>query len=101
MNSKQLALGSAANTDYLATIALLEKGYELTEEEDPSDEWCCIANLEERTFRGSSFLEVLGLITLWESRGDDWQLRDDEPQPDVDVKWIKTGSMIRIARVLE
>jgi hypothetical protein len=82
MTMRILDLAPAGNTDYLALITLQAKGYELTENLTAPLELIAEAEKERRRFRGSSWLEVLGLVTLWEMRGDDWQLRDDEPQPD-------------------
>jgi hypothetical protein len=76
-----LNLVAAGNTDYLAVITLLEKGYDLTEKSS-SSEYGAEAFKDGRLFAGSSWLQVLGLVALWEVRGDNWQLRDDEPQPD-------------------
>jgi hypothetical protein len=84
-----LTLTGAGNTDYLAQLILEAKGYELIldyhlpkhvhEFSDIAGTSCyAVALKDQRKFFGENFLEVLGLVTLWENRGDDWMLKDDE-----------------------
>lgn len=77
-----LALRSMGNTDYLALIILIEKGYAIWQEPDAKPDVLAGAELEGRRFWGRSWLELLGLVTMWEVRGDNWQLRECDLQPE-------------------
>ena len=37
------------------------------------------AENERGIFSATSPVELLGLVAMWEARGDDWQCRQDEP----------------------
>lgn len=88
MTQRILDLVPAGSTDYLALLALMAKGYELLEDLSVEPDLIAVAEKDQRRFRGSSWMEVLGLITLLELRGDQWRLRDDEPQPDETLRLI-------------
>jgi len=64
----------------VAIITLRVKGYrvwwEATERPSADDWW---AEKEGREFVATSPLALLGLVALWESRGDEWQEKPGEP----------------------
>jgi hypothetical protein len=71
-------LFSASNTDYLALITLIAKGYDISDKFVEDDVTPRITAMKDgRQFCGANSLEVLGLVALWELRGDNWELKDD------------------------
>ncbi len=80
MSENQVSMTAAGNTDYLALSILDSMGFELFQEERAVrfDEDVCFAEKDSRRFWGSSWIEVLGLVRIWEIRGDDWQLQAGE-----------------------
>lgn len=91
MDDRSFRLTAASNTQYLAILSLHRKGYtfdERTHKRKVSalvltpESHSVYAFKDERQFSAETWLELLALITLWEKRGDDWELRDDEPQPE-------------------
>jgi hypothetical protein len=68
-------LSSAANVVTPAYLVLLAKGYEVSLS-GPLQQW--IATKGEDTFVGDSTIELLGLISIAETRGNDWRASDDE-----------------------
>ena len=76
----ELRMADAMNTHNPALVTLRAKGYELwlevaEDEADPSHTWW--ARQSRREFAAASPLGLLGLVALWEHRGDDWRRSDD------------------------
>lgn len=73
------SLRIAGNTQTPALLVLEGKGYSLTVEahEDESLSWNAVK--DGRYFSATDPVELLGLVTLWEVRGEDWQMRVGEP----------------------
>ena len=64
----------------VAIITLCDKGYRVwweASERPSADDWW--AEKEGREFVASSPLALLGLVALWEGRGDEWQEKPGEP----------------------
>lgn len=74
---------SAGNTYNPCLLALRAKGYELTlwftidRGGEYQSNWD--AQLGEQSFSASTPIELLGLVAMWEVRGDNWQTQSDEP----------------------
>ena len=66
-------LSAAGNTEVPAYLGLLEKGYDVSV---LNDRW--IAQRPELQFSAESPLQLLGLVTLFEARGEAWQASDAE-----------------------
>ncbi|HVG17607.1 MAG TPA: hypothetical protein VNI02_01035 [Blastocatellia bacterium] len=63
----------------VAAITLREKGYRVwweASERPSADDWW--AEKDGREFVASSPLGLLGLVALWERRGDEWQEKPGE-----------------------
>jgi hypothetical protein len=78
----------AGNTENPALLALRARGYrvwlEYTQEDDPTHPWHPAmpdyqAESADGYFSATTPVELLGLVALWETRGDDWRSRPDEP----------------------
>lgn len=77
----KLRLADSMNTYNAALIALRDKGYRIWLEPDEDDEdlgdfW---AHKDGRDFVAADPLRLLGLVAMWEARGDDWHPTQDEP----------------------
>ena len=72
-------LASAANVDTPAYLTLLSKGYALKLQ---GSLW--IAEKGEDSFIGDNPIELLGLISLAEVRGENWRASDEEIQQFMD-----------------
>jgi hypothetical protein len=70
-----MKLSSAGNVLTPAYLVLLAKGYEVTLS-DHLHSW--IATKGADAFVGNSTIELLGLISVAESRGDNWRASDEE-----------------------
>jgi hypothetical protein len=79
----------AGNTYGPALLALRAKGYrvwlEYMEVNDPRNPWYphmpdYQAEKEGAYFSATSPVELLGLVAMWEVRGDDWQSHPGEPR---------------------
>lgn len=84
---KKFCLRIAGNTHNPALLALKAKGYELFlgffPEEDEKSPWypempCWEAYKEGRLFSATTPVELLGLVALWETRGDNWRTEKHE-----------------------
>lgn len=74
----QTSLVASGNTYNPSLIVLRNKGYDLwLEKGENGSLWC--ARKEEHSFSAYSSPELLGLVTLWECLGNDW----NRQQPDV------------------
>jgi hypothetical protein len=77
-----LYLHTAGNTPIPCLQAIVAKGYTVThyfldlDGERKSPEWA--AEKDSRRFTAERLEEVLGLIAMWEVRGDNWMLGDGE-----------------------
>ena len=73
------AIAEAMNTYNPCLSVLVSKGYRVSAEfpEDGAADWC--AENGQVRISASSPVSLLGLIALWESRGEGWKKRSDEP----------------------
>lgn len=71
----------AGNTENPCLLALRAKGYRLTLWYTLGDEYQQNYDAEKdgHAFSATSAEELLGLVAMWEFRGDDWQTKLDEP----------------------
>ena len=70
----------AGNTEIPALIVLRDKGYDLWIEPDENKKWIdWRAEKECRQFSATSPNILLGLVSMQEWRGDEWQLKASEP----------------------
>jgi hypothetical protein len=76
----KLAISAAGNTYVPAYLVLLEKGYAVRREEPPSagGEALWYAENEEHRFIAEDVLLLLGLVALYEARGEQWKASDAE-----------------------
>jgi hypothetical protein len=79
--SLKLKIADAMNTYNVALLTLQHKGYRLwlepsDENEDEYGEWC--AEKDGRVFIAWDPLRLLGLVAMWEDRGDDWHRKKGE-----------------------
>lgn len=70
-----------------ALLILRSKGYEITISNDASgDQITYIASAEGRRFGATGGAELLGLVTIWEHYGEEWNVQEpdvmDEIVPD-------------------
>ena len=73
-------LSEVHDVSNVAIVVLGEKGYRVwweASERPNADDWW--AQKESRKFVARSPLALLGLVALWEDRGDEWQKKPDEP----------------------
>jgi hypothetical protein len=76
--SVQKSVVASGNTYNPSLIVLRNKGYELwLEKGEDGSLWC--AKKGDQSFLAYSGPELLGLVTLWENLGEDW----NQQQPDV------------------
>jgi hypothetical protein len=80
---RSLCIRIAGNTENPCLLALRAKGYELTLwfTKDPAGGYNQNFDAEKggRSFSATTAAELLGLVAMWEVRGDDWQTRPGEP----------------------
>ena len=78
----------AGNTEIPALLALRAKGYrvwlEYSKVDDPKNPWHPYmpdyqAQSEFGYFSATTAVELLGLVAMWETRGDDWKFKKEEP----------------------
>ena len=62
----------AGNVEVPAYLVLVEKGYNV--HFDGGEHWT--ASKDGSTFGGSGPIELLGLVSVFENRGEDWQVPD-------------------------
>lgn len=74
-------IAEAMNTYNPALAVLRAKGFDVWHNPNidgsPGQSW--YTRKGRRRFVASDPLCLLGLVAMWEQRGDDWQLREDEP----------------------
>jgi len=72
-------IASAGNAETAAFSALMAKGYQLSVrlKSDNKTGWY-VATLGDNEFIGESLIETLGLIALFEQRGEIWKPTDQE-----------------------
>jgi hypothetical protein len=78
--SPTFRLSEVHDVSSVTVIILGERGYHVwweASERPSADDWW--AEKEGRQFVAKSPLVLLGLVALWESRGDEWQKKADEP----------------------
>jgi hypothetical protein len=80
---RSLSIRIAGNTTIPCLQAVAAKGYTVTHYflGNVPGEWTCPqwdAEKDGRSFSATSPEELLGLIAMWEVRGDDWQLKPGE-----------------------
>ena len=72
-----MKLASAANVEPPAYFLLKELGYSIKVQlENGNELW--IAQKDGNDFIGSGPLELLGLVKLFEARGGNWQVSDEQ-----------------------
>ena len=80
-----LKIRIAGNTEIPCFSAIKAKGYKVTvtayQDSDYYD-WC--AEKDNRLFSATSPVELLGLIAMWEVRGDKWRLKDNPSHNEYD-----------------
>jgi hypothetical protein len=74
----QFSLVAAGNTANPALLVLKAKGYELQVEQEGDEATIYMARKDGREFLGYSAAELLGLVTLWENLGDDWNQQESD-----------------------
>lgn len=75
-----MRLTDAGNTHGPAILVLLAKGYVVRQEyHTPSESLLWWAIKDGREFVADTPVTVLGLVALWENRGDEWGKRQGEP----------------------
>ena len=76
----------------VAILTLREKGYRVwweASERSAADDWW--AEKEGREFIATNPLTLLGLVALWESRGDEWRKKRGEPDL---LGQLKQGALV-------
>ena len=75
-----MKLAEAMNTYSPALLVLQELGFQLAVERTrESEKWkTWVARKDDRTFFASDPLVLLGLVSLWQHRGDSWQMKAGE-----------------------
>jgi hypothetical protein len=85
MAKYRVQIGTAGNTMEPVLITLQHKGYKvaLDHVECPGDQDALLytATNEDRIFSANTVEGLLGLIAMWEFRGDDWKGKRDDPDP--------------------
>jgi hypothetical protein len=82
-----LRIHTAGDVIVPAYLTLLAKGYQVTKERRPSEDWWrAVGPLGE--FGGSDVLEVLALVAIGEARGESWKATD----ADIDAFLIIDGA---------
>lgn len=85
---RRVCIGVAGNTQGPAPLALRAKGFrvwlEYTKVSDPKSPWHPYlpryqAERDGAYFSATTAVELLGLVAMWETRGNDWRLKRGEP----------------------
>jgi hypothetical protein len=84
MHERRASIRIAGNTMIPALHALRVKGYALSVWYTLGDDGGLVpqydAEKDGRAFSATSPEELLGLVAMWEVRGDDWQLKSGEAE---------------------
>jgi hypothetical protein len=92
---KGVCIRIAGNTQIPALLALRAKGYRVWLDylkfDDPKDPWHpCQPDYQAETegayFSATSAVELLGLVAMWEVRGDNWRLKPGEGDIDDELQ---------------
>jgi hypothetical protein len=89
-----ISIGIAGNTILPTLLAIKTKGYKITQsytEIDGELEATFLAEKENCRFSANNPEELLGLIAMWEVRGDDWKY---DPKTETDIQRELTDSAI-------
>jgi hypothetical protein len=87
-SQRRVCIGIAGNTESPALLALRAKGFhvwlEYNEVDDPQNKWHphmpdFQAEKDGAYFSATTPVELLGLVAMWEVRGDDWRFKRGEP----------------------
>ena len=85
---RRVCIRIAGNTEIPALLALRAKGFrawlEYSKVNDPANPWHPYmpdyqAEKDGAYFSATTAVELLGLVAMWETRGDDWRFKRDEP----------------------
>jgi hypothetical protein len=78
MNQAHPFLCTAGNVEVPAYLVLIQKGYTISsrDQSKANDGW--YAEKEGRRFQADSLIAMLGLVTMYEVRGNDWTATDEE-----------------------
>ena len=79
-DSVKFHLAEAGNITNPALLILRDKGYEIGVEppEEENSSWNWWAEKDGNLFTGSNPAMILGLISIWETRGENWQTQENE-----------------------
>jgi hypothetical protein len=75
---EKVSLVSAGNTSNPCLLVLRSKGYELQFEQAEDGQSLFLARKDGCEFLGYSPVELLGLVTLWENLGVDWNQQEPD-----------------------
>ncbi|SEB45922.1 hypothetical protein SAMN04489761_0843 [Tenacibaculum sp. MAR_2009_124] len=70
--SRFITIASAGNTEPPAYKLIIDKGYRIEKKKDS-----ILAKKDNLVFSAYGALELLGLICLYETKGDNWRVDDD------------------------
>ncbi|MEM7279186.1 MAG: hypothetical protein AAF385_13775 [Pseudomonadota bacterium] len=73
-----MKIASAANTLVPAYLVILSKGYSVQKDDGPGMKETWRATKNDVELIGEDPLAVLGLVAMYESRGNDWAAEDDQ-----------------------
>ena len=68
-----MRVSSAGNTEVPAYLVLIKKGFDVS---NKNERW--IAHNEQHELSADGLLELLGLVTMCEERGEDWRATDNQ-----------------------
>ncbi len=72
-------IAAAGNVEVPAYLVIIAKGYDVSREESANsldDVWT--ARKDENSFSANGLIELLGVITIAEARGENWRATDEE-----------------------
>ena len=71
-------IAAVGNTVVPAYLSLLARGYVVRREGPPAEEELWYAEDEHRRFIAGDLVELLGVVALFETRGEGWPASDEE-----------------------
>ncbi|QHM70986.1 hypothetical protein [Mixta intestinalis] len=89
---KEFVLRIAGNTEAPCYFTIKSKGYsvgmwsKLTNANGDDCRWTVEARKGNYIFSASNMQQLLGLISMWEVRGDNWRLSEDEKDAYIAIK---------------